>query len=333
MSRRAVGWALLIARGGVVGNAAVRETSSRPSADPAVELVSTIVFEHGEPASLHWESTEGTLYIADNENHRIWTWTDAGGLRLAATLPDPDRSLEAKATLVGGIVRLGDGTLVVNRFGKPGGGYGAIAFLNPTTGRGGTVPDLEPTRKRIGLALAPDRRLYGSYFSAVAGGAQAGAVTRIDLARGETDHATGFRKITGLVVVGDTLLVADQLADAIYEVALDPRELALETRELALDAAPSAAARYAVRARLPRPDQLAAGQDESVFTGQFQAAPGSTASLAVRQVLPDGTVRIVAQDPDVSRPSGVAYDPMRRRLFVANGGNPARRFVRVFAIP
>jgi sugar lactone lactonase YvrE len=291
------------------------------STGPLAAAATSIPFEEGEPASVLWDAATHTLVIADNERNQLWTWSDAGGLKKLATLPDPLDAAAAKATLVGQAVRLTDGTLVVMRFGKPGGSssFGGIAFVNPATGAGGVVPNVDPARKRIGLAVAADGRLFGSYFAGMPGGGQAGAVTRIDLETGEQDFAPGFKKIVGLAVVGDALFVSDQLADAIYELPLNgPLP------------APGA---YKVFATLPRPDQLTPGPDGSLFTGQFQAAPGWAQSLAVRQILRDGTVKIVAEDPDVTRPSGVAYDAEGRRLFVANGGNPAQRFVRIIPIP
>lgn len=283
----------------------------------------TIAFDEGEPASVVWDAPARTLYVADNERNQLWSWTDAGGLKKLATLPDPLDAQAARATLVGQIARLADNTLLVARFGKPGGGFGGIAWVRPSasgaSGESGVVPNLDPARKRIGLAAASDGRIFGSYFAGMSGGGQMGAVTRVDLRTGETDFAPGFKKIVGLAIAGDRLFVSDQMADAIYELPL--------TGTLP---APDA---YKVVARLPRPDQLTPGPDGSLFTGQFQAAPGSSQPLAVRQVLHDGAVRIVASDPDVTRPSGVAYDPDGRRLFVANGGNPAQRFVRIFPVP
>lgn len=305
--------------GTVLAGIAVATVDGRQAAPAVVSarVLGTIAFEEGEPAAVYWEPSNQTLYIADNESNQLWSWTERQGLAKLATLPDPLGALAAKSTLVGQLVRQADGTLVVMRFGKPGGGYGGIAFVNPATGRSGVVPNLEPRRKRLGLSLAPSGELIGSYF--VGGGtAQASAVTRVDLAKGETGIAEGFQKITGVLAVDDRLIVADQLADALYELPLNG------------PFPPSSS--YKVLAKLPRPDQLAAGPDGSVFTGQFQGGPGSSLALAVRQVMRNGTVRIVVTDPDITRPSGVAYDAAGRRLFVANGGNPAQCYVRIFAI-
>lgn len=279
----------------------------------------TIPFPEGEPASLAWNTSSETLFIADNQNNQVWRWREATGLERLATTSDPNGALAAMATNVGQIVQLPDGTLLVNRFGKPGGGFGAIAYLDPVTKQGGLVPNLDESRKRLGLDVAPDGRIFGSYFKGGMGGGQAGAVTLIDRDHGETDYATGFRKIIGVLVVGNTLYVSDQQADTIYALPLEGPLPAPEA--------------YPVFASLPRPDQICAGPDGSVFTGQFQAAPGSSDPISVRQILADGTVKMFATDPDVSRPSGVAYDPVKRRLFVANGGSPAQQYVRVFSVP
>lgn len=287
------------------------------SKQPSVLL--TIPFPEGEPAALAWNAKSETLYIADNQNNQVWSWTEQGGLARFATTADPKDAKSAMATNVGQIVQLADGRLVINRFGKPGGGFGAIAYLDPATKQGALVPNLDENRKRLGLDVAPDGRLFGSYFQGAMGGGQTGAVTLVDLAAGETDYAPGFRKIIGVLVLGEKLYVSDQQADKIYTLPLSgpvpPQD------------------QYTVFASLPRPDQICAGPDGSLFTGQFQAAPGSSDPIAVRHVFADGTVKLFAKDPDVSRPSGLAYDAVKRRLFVANGGSPANQYVRVFSVP
>jgi len=131
----------------------------------------TIPFPDGDPATLAWDEEKAPLYVADNENNHLWEWTEAGGLRVLATTPDPRGAKEAHATFVGQVVRLANGTLVVPRFGKPGGGYGGIVFVNGPSGESGVVPNLDPQRRRLGLTVAPDGTLYGSYFGDGASGA------------------------------------------------------------------------------------------------------------------------------------------------------------------
>lgn len=238
------------------------DAASDSSALAAVEL--TIPFPEGEPASLMWKSDEKTLYVGDNENNQVWTWTYAGGLVRLATTADPADAKSAGATNVGQIAQLPDGRLLVARFGKPNGGYAGIAYLDPRTKATGLVPNLDPNRKRLGIDVAADSRIFGSYFH----GPTSSAVTLVDIASGESDYATGFRKIIGVLAIGDTLYVSDQQADKIYALPLSGP---LPTPD-----------RYRVFATLPRPDQICAGPDGSLFTGQFQAAPGSSDPIAVR---------------------------------------------------
>jgi sugar lactone lactonase YvrE len=75
------------------------------------------------------------------------------------------------------------------------------------------------------------------------------------------------------------------------------------------------------------------GPDGSLFTGQFSPAADSTDTVAIRQVHADGSVTRFIADPYVAKPSGVAYDPVQRRLFVADAGNIMRYGVLVFPVP
>lgn len=113
-----------------------------------------------------------------------------------------------------------------------------------------------------------------------------------------------------LVVIDDTLLVADQSAGIIYSAPLA--------------AVPEEAASWTVFAELPVPDQLCVGPDGSVFGGQFQAAPDSTESVAIRQIDADGSVSRFIGDPTVAKPSGVSFDPNGHRLFATDTGNVAQ---------
>jgi sugar lactone lactonase YvrE len=307
----------------VVDGAAASDATATTDATDAAEASSAVSFislSQGAPASVFWDDGDQVLYIADDDNNQIWTWTDANGLAKFATTADPDgAALEAGATLVGQVVRLDDGTVVVARFGQPRGGFAAIAYVLPDGGAD-LVPGVDPQRKHLGVAVGPSGTLFGSYFNGVDGGsAQTGAVTQVDLQVGETDYAPGFGKIIGMVVAGDMLYVSDQQAGAIY-------------RWPVAGPVPEAGT-WPVFASLVKPDQICTGPDGTLFTGQFQGAPDSSAPLAVRQIASDGGVSVFKQDPDVSKPSGVAYDPTHHRLFVADTGNSAMIGVHVFPVP
>lgn len=290
------------------------------SVDASVDASSDkfIAMAAGQPASLWWDQATSTLFIADNQNNQVWTWTDASGLAKYATTAATDGEIDAGATLVGQLVRQSDGTVVVARFGSPRGSYAAISYVSPDGGAG-LVPGVDPARHHLGLGLAPGDKLFGSYFAGTPGGAMAGSVTIVDLQTGETDYATGFSKIVGVLVANGKIYVSDQGNSSIYVLPLDGQ-------------LPPDGGGYTVFATLPVPDQICAGPNGTIFSGQFQAAPNSTAPISVRQIKQDGTVTLFRSDPDVGKPSGCAYDPAQRRLFVADGSTLLNG-VHIFPVP
>lgn len=277
-----------------------------------------IPLQSGAPETAVWDDVHQVLYVVDNTANRVWRWTDAGGLEDWAQLAVSagPTALPVNVTL-GQAALLGDGTLVVNRFGQPGGGYGGIAYVLPG-GTSAVVPNLDPTLRRLGLAVAPDGTLYGSAFAGSAT-TLAGCITTVDLHAGEAVVADGFGKIVGLVAMSGNLYVSDQSAGKIFHAPLVNL--------------PAHASGWSTLATLVKPDQISAGPDGSLFSGQFQGAPGSTDPISVRRIAADGTVTAFRSDPDVSKPSGVAYDPTHRRLFVTDSGNSAHVGVHVFPVP
>ncbi len=294
----------------------VRDSGTQ-DATPDASLDKFIPMTEGQPASLWWDEATSTLYIADNQNNQVWTWTDSAGLsKYEATEPTAGE-LDAGATLVGQLVRQRDGTVVVARFGSPRGAYAAIAYIT-SNGDTGLVPGVDPARHHLGLGLAPGDKLYGSYFAGTPGGAMAGSVTKVDLQTGETDYATGFAKIVGVLVANGKIYVSDQGNSSIYVLPLD-------------GPVPDAGG-YTVLATFPVPDQICAGPSGVIFSGQFQAAANSTDPISVRKIEPDGTVALFRSDPVVGKPSGCAYDAVHRRLFVADSSTLLNG-IHIFPVP
>lgn len=279
-----------------------------------------IALSAGAPETVLWDDARSLLYVVDNTGNRIWTWTEATGLssEALASLPVPvDGGASPANVTLGQAVLTAEGTLVVSRFGQPGGGLGGIAFVRPDGGTG-LVPNLDPGRRRLGLAAAADGTLYGSYFASADGGT-AGFITTVDLLTGETVVADGFGKIVGLAINAGRLYVSDQSSAKVFDAPVA--------------ALPAHASDWHTLATLVKPDQICAGPDGSLFSGQFQGAPGSSDPIAVRWISAAGAVTAFKQDPDVSKPSGVSYDPTHRRLFVADSGNTAKLGVHVFPVP
>ncbi len=160
----------------------------------------------GSPDAIYWDDAKQILYIADDENNQVWTYTDTNGLQKLATVPDNAALDDAGHTKLNGVTELSDGTLVVTRFGY--GNGGAIYTLSPDGGAA-TVPNVPATRKRIAVTVDPATgAIYSDSFSGGGGTTPSGEIETVNLATGTTAYATGFGKTVGLLVNGDVVLVS-----------------------------------------------------------------------------------------------------------------------------
>lgn len=285
-------------------------TAAVPAANVAHGPVS-IPFDpagDGDPSSVAWDEASSTLYVADNQHDRLWSWTDADGFRELAKLP-ADPAAPGRNS-VGQIVHLPDGTFVVPRFGF--GDHGGIVFTS-VAGKSGSIPGLAADRRRIGLACTPDGQMFGAYFDHPKGESPIGTVTKVTLT-GETPYATGFKKPVAVLAHDGKLIVSDQAADTLYALPLD-----------------GAKAPYPVFAKVPNPDALAEGPDGSIVTGQFRQTRDGEA-VHLRQVFPDGRVVAVSTPFELTKPQGVAYDRKNHRLFVADSNARDVRTVKIIPL-
>lgn len=236
----------------------------------------TTVPVDGDPNGLWWDGER--LLIADDNNNRVLSWTDAEGLgavgTLAAAPPDGPG--------LGQLVVTGDGTIVVTRFGF--GTAGDVVTLSPD-GASTVVPNLDVERRRIGLTVTEDGTLFDTWF--ISTDVKVGAVSRLDLAGTETEVMSGLEKPVGVLVVGDTLVVTDQdLGQVLTAPLADPSDVS-------------------VLALVEEPDLLCAGPDGSVFTG----GPAGE----VRHVSASGALSTFVSGYQEVR--GCAYDAANGRLF------------------
>ena len=236
----------------------------------------------GDPNGLFWDASSSSLLVADDDGNRILRWRDEGGFSLVSDLPSAGDS----GAGLGQLVVTADGSIVVTRFGH--GTRGDIAVV-PPEGAAYAVTGLDPQRRRIGLTLAPDGRLFDSWFVRVSTGDRVGAIGVVDLAGTETEVITGLTKPVGVVAVGDALYVTDQDRNEVLRAPLsDP-------------------ASFTAHAEIEQPDLLCAGPDGSIFTGGLGGV--------VYRAAADGTVAVV--QTGFSQVRGVAYDAANRRLFIA----------------
>lgn len=254
----------------------------------------------GDPNGLWWDADSKTLFIADDQNNRVLKWTDAEGLGLVADLPPAPGTGPG----LGNIVRLPDGTLVVVRFGY--GTAGDVVFVRPD-GTTGTVPGLDPERRRIGLTLASDGQLYDTYFVR-RNNANVGSVARLTLDGTEQEVIGALQKPVGVTTVGDALFVSDQVTGKIYRSTLaDPQN-------------------YTTYATLSSPDLLAVGPNGLLMTGSREGK--------VYSIDTSGTVGVLASG--YQQPRGLAYDAENKRLFIADHdgdtSNGATYFLQIYPV-
>jgi hypothetical protein len=251
-----------------------------PSADIALALP-------GPANALHWDDATSTLYLVNEKANTLVAWTEHGGLKEVAALP-----ARPAGVALGDIVMRPDHSLVVASF-----GFGTEGTVIAVAGDKATaVTGLEPTRRRIGLAIDPSGNLYSAYFVAAGKGVPPeGGVSVISLdgssatereIAGPSTNA-GFKKIVGVAAARDSIYVSDQALKTIFKLGVPGYTLSPV-------------------ATVPAADLLMLLPGGDLVTGG-----GPT----VTRVSPSGTVSTIA-GPHFTDVRGLAYDAAHHRLFV-----------------
>jgi sugar lactone lactonase YvrE len=293
---RATGVLLLLVVSGCSNTAAAPSVDA--AADAVAPLTTATLSLDGDPNGLYWDSAAATLFIADDGNNRVLTYRDGSGISKYADLP----AAPANGPGLGQLIRLSDGSLLVARFGF--GTTGDIVQIKPdkTTV---ILPGLDATKRRIGLAVAPDGTIYDTYFVKTGSG-YVGAVASVTLAGAETDVVTGLTKVVGVLATSDTLFMDDQTAGKLLKAPL------------------SSPKTVAAVGDLPSADLLCAGANGTIFSG------GSDGN--VRAVDGNGAVSVFATGFAAAR--GVAFDAANHRLFIANHvGTPGANTIEIRPVP
>ncbi|MEB2310843.1 MAG: hypothetical protein OZ921_21235 [Sorangiineae bacterium] len=255
----------------------------QPAAHAGIDRGPAILDIEGDPNGLWWDDASQTLYVADDDGNRLLRWTDEDGFSLIENLT----AAPEQGAGLGQLVSTSDGTLVVTRFGH--GTAGAVVFV-PPSGGAQDVPGLAVERRRIGLTIDSDGKLYDSWFVRQASGERVGAVGALSLAGTESEIITGLQKPVGVLAVGENLFVSDQDLGQVLRAPLsNPSD-------------------YEVLAAVPSPDLLAAGPNGSLFIG---SEGGS-----LYRIEASGAAAVFQAGFDTVR--GMAYDPTNRRVFVVN---------------
>jgi hypothetical protein len=276
------------------------------------------------PVCIHWDDAAQVLYVGDDTSNQVWTWTDANGFELYATVPDNPALDDAGDTKLNGVSELADGTLVVVRFGF--GKGGAIYTVSPDGGTA-TVPNVPAAEKRLQAAPDPSTgSIYSSAFSGGGGSPAQGKIELVDLTTGTTQYASGFGKTVGILVQGSTIYLSDQTAGTIVMVPTSAAALADGGAGLADGGA------FPVLASLSSPDMLTAGPNGTLFTDQGPQSSSDAGPPQVRQIAPDGGVTIPWPGVTFTSLNDVAYDPTHHRLFVVDSNGTTVRTIKVLPV-
>jgi hypothetical protein len=249
--------------------------------DVAIDRGPTEIPIDGYPNGAWWDVASGTLFVADDRNDRVLSWSDADGLGVVGALPAPAR------VGLGGVI-LSEGKVYVARFGD--GTLGDVAWVG-LDGSSGVVAGLDPTRRRLGLTVS-DGLVYDTWFFK-SGQDQVGGISA--LSDGEQDVAGGVQKPVGIVVDGQTVLVSDDKKGQILAGKLGDS--------------------LGVLASIDSPQTLTPGPGGSVLTfarhGRvWQIDPsGATNLLYTPEAESDATA---------SSRRGISYDAVNRRLFLSH---------------
>ena len=267
-----------------VANDATADVDAPDAATVAVERGPKAIALDADPNGLVWADDLQTLFIADDNNNRILTWTDAAGFGQAFALP----AAPSSGAGLGGMARLADGTLVVARFGF--GTDGGILFVKPD-GSTGKVPNLDVTRRRLGIAVDSAGTLYDSFFTKNSSGAQVGTIATFDLTGSEVQVASaGLAKPVGVAIVAGALYIDDQANGKLWRCT------------------PPDCTTLQHIADIATPDLMTPGPAGSLFVGSHAGT--------VLRVQPDGTSAVLSGG--FQEPHGVAYDAGHARVFVSD---------------
>jgi hypothetical protein len=276
-------WLLAVTLCGCASNPGVAgrpEPAAAPAARTAAPAADVAIALSGGANALWWDAASSRLYLTNSSSSALMTWTDAEGLRDVCALP-----ADAGGTSLGGIVRRGDGTLLIANFGF--GTHGGIFAV--TAGVASALTGLEPTRRRVGLAQDAAGSVYSAYFVGGRGKPTTGGVATVAIAgttASEVEIASGFQKVVGVVATPTALFISDQTDRTIYKIEMPGHAVSKVATAPSVD----------LLAILPNGDLLTGGG--STISRITQSGESST--------LRDGFEQV----------RGIAYDDAGKRLFV-----------------
>jgi hypothetical protein len=285
---------------------------------------------NGSPDALYWDATNSVLYIGDDQNAAIWTWSDAKGFQKLASVPVDDGG----STVLGGIAGYGN-LIVVSRNG--GGASGALFQydITTTTGIATTIGGaVDPTRHRTGVAYdSTGARFFSAAWGGEAGAGPSGTLDLIGVLT-TTPYVTGLDQPHGVLVSGTQFIVGDNGKGAVIAFPVAAEDILDAGAAAAADDAgdagdAAAAALYTTLATIEGVDQLSAGPGGSILAGQHLPDGGAP---QLQQISADGGVVAVQASATFTKLGGIAYDTTYNRVFVADSNGGSVRTIKIYPL-
>jgi len=286
-TRLAASWLLLATLASCVSTPAVVTT-------PAVIALQRIAVD-ARPNGIAIRPTDGAVFIADDVSNTVLSSSDGKLFARYAALP----VVAGQPNSVSQLAFANSGVLLVARFGF---GTTGTVFEIPAIDTTRALAGLDPTRRRLGLAVVGPGQFLSTWFVKNEGHPAQGGLSLItyDAASGkaqERDVMSGLGKPIGVAVLGDQVFVSDQADNTIVGASL-----------AALLRSTQAIAPTDIVARVNDPDLMAVDENATLHT--------KCDTHSVCQIASNGAVTILAGDFHDAR--GVAIDPTRHLLYVVD---------------
>ena len=279
---------------------ALAATAVAACVSPSVDVAPQRLVLNARPNGIAVRATDGTVFITDDLSNSVLSASEGQAFAHYVSIP----TVAGQANSLSQLTFINANTLLIERFGY---GSASAIFDSPAPDKVQALLGLDPSRHRLGLALAAPGKLLSSWFVKQGKQALEGGVSLLSYDASthqvvEHDVLKGLSKPVGIVVADDTVFVSDQTQNRVVRVSL---QAVLHTTQ--------AIAPDTVVAQIHGPDLMTLDAAGTLYT------KCDTHSLCA--IASNGTVTVLANDFQDAR--GVAVDQLHHRLYAIDRASSA----------